>query len=41
MTALATIAGTACYSLGLTCGRPFAAVLALTGMLAVPVVLFG
>lgn len=40
MTALATLAGTACYSLGLTCGRPFAVALALAGMLTVPVALF-
>lgn len=40
MTALATLAGTVCYSAGLTCGRPFAAALALAGMLTVPVVLF-
>lgn len=40
MTALATLAGTVCYSVGLPCGRPFAAALALVGMLAFTFVLF-
>ena len=40
MTAIATLAGTACYSAGLPIGRLFAAALALIGMLTVPVVLF-
>lgn len=40
MIVLATLAGTACYMLARTCGRPFAAAFALLGMFTVPVVFF-